>query len=62
MKAIQQDHVKTLGTSKLIYVSPENHKIDDIGEKMKKHVWNMRGEQWRLEAKNRLREFFVEWI
>ena len=51
---------RNLGTSKLIYVSPENYKIADIGEKNKKYKWKMRNKKRSLEAKNRLREIFVE--
>ena len=42
-----------LGSFKLSYVSPENHKIGKMG------WWKMEEKKWSLEAENGLREFFV---
>ena len=50
----------SVGTSKLIYLSPENHKIGDISEKLKKIHMKNEGFKGSLEAKNGLREFFIE--
>ena len=46
---------RNLASFKLSYVSPENDKIGKNG------VVEVGEKKWSLEAKNGLREFFVEW-
>ena len=51
-----------LGTSKLIYVGPDNHKIGDISEKLKKYdKWEAKGGVGEKRASRmfRLRKIYV---